>query len=274
MEEPLASDVQQSPGQDSRTVIEARGLTKRYEDGTLALDALELSVRAGEIYCLLGANGAGKTTALNLFLGFVPATAGRCLVMGEDTLGDPRARRHMAYLSESVELYGNFSARWNLGFFARLAGRNNLRRGDYDRALREVSLPERSFERKVRTFSKGMRQKLGLAITMIKDAPALFLDEPLSGLDPRAAQEVATALLELRDRGKAILTSTHDVFRMRDLADRVGILKEGRKVIELRREQLVDEDLEKLYFDYVGGMLPFHLSPLACAAELPTRRMT
>lgn len=252
MTESLANDRASQP----QAVIEARGLTKRYEDGTLALDALELTVHAGEIYCLLGANGAGKTTALNLFLGFIPATAGQGLVLGRDVVKDPEARQYMAYVSESVELYGNFSARWNLAFFARLAGRKDLGRGDYDQALREVGLPERSFEQKVRTFSKGMLQKLGLAIAIVKDAPALFLDEPLSGLDPRAAHEMAEALLELRDRGKAILTSTHDIFRMRDLADRVGILKEGRKVIERHREQLVDESLEKLYFDYVGGVLP------------------
>lgn len=252
-------------------VMEALGLTHRYEDGVLALDALDLVVRAGEIYCLLGANGAGKTTTLHLFLGFLRPTSGRIRVLGVDVVREPtKARQHMAYLSENVQLYGNFSARWNLAFFARLAGRYDLGPKDYDRALREVGLPEKAFEQKVRTFSKGMRQKLGLAIAIIKDAPALFLDEPLSGLDPRGALEMAETLQELRLRGKAILMSTHDIFRARELADRAGILKEGRKVVERTRAELAEEDLERLYFDYVRGGSP-HLLGASGTAEVEGR---
>jgi len=242
-------------------VIEGHGLTKRYEDGTLALDALELEVNPGEIYCLLGANGAGKTTTLNLLLGFLRPTAGQVRVMGLDPAQDPSARCYLAYLAEDVRLYGSFSARWNLGFFARLADRHDLGRDELDRALREVGLPEKAFEQKVRSFSKGMRQKLALAIAIIKNAPALILDEPLSGLDPRAAHEMSETLAALRDGGKAILMSTHDIFRARELADRVGILKEGRKVVERDRRQLAAEDLEKLYFDFVRGGLQSVASP-------------
>jgi len=243
-------------------VMEALGLTHRYEDGVLALDALDLVVHSGEIYCLLGANGAGKTTTLNLFLGFLRPTSGRIRVGGVDVVREPtKARQHMAYLSENVQLYGNFSARWNVAFFARLGGRHDLGPKDYDRALREVGLPENAFEQKVRSFSKGMCQKLGLAIAIVKDAPALFLDEPLSGLDPRAELEMVETLQELRLRGKAILISTHDIFRARELADRVGILKEGRKVVERSRAQLAEEDLERLYFDYVLGGIPRSLGP-------------
>lgn len=246
--QPVAGPAEVSP------VIEARGLTKRYEDGVLALDALDLSVDAGEIYCLLGANGAGKTTALHLFLGFLAPTTGQARVMGLEVQREPlAARRYMAYLSESVQLYGNFSARWNLAFFARLGGRHDLAQDDYDRALREVGLPEKAFEQRVRQFSKGMRQKLGLAIAIIKNAPALFLDEPLSGLDPKAAREMEETLLDLRDRGRAILMSTHDIFRARAVADRVGILKEGRKILERDRAELAEEDLERLYFSFVRG---------------------
>jgi ABC-2 type transport system ATP-binding protein len=256
-------------GEEDAVVMEALGLTHRYEDGVLALDALDLVVRAGEIYCLLGANGAGKTTTLNLFLGFLRPTSGRIRVAGIDVLREPvKARQHMAYLSENVQLYGNFSARWNLAFFARLSGRCDLGPKDFDRALREVGLPETTFEQKVRTFSKGMRQKLALAIAIVKDASALFLDEPLSGLDPRAALEMAETFQELRLRGKALLLSTHDIFRARELADRVGILKEGRKVVERSRAELAEEDLERLYFDYVRGGLPH---PPGSAGGLETR---
>jgi len=119
--------------------------------------------------------------------------------------------------------------------------------------LREVGLPERCFEQKIKEFSKGMRQKLGIAICMLKDTPALILDEPMSGLDPQASAEVMEILMELRDNGKAILMSTHDIFRAKEMADRVGIMKEGRKVIERTRDDLQYENLERLYLDYMRG---------------------
>jgi ABC-2 type transport system ATP-binding protein len=235
-------------------MIEAVGLTKRYEDGVLALDALDLQVGRGEIYCLLGANGAGKTTTINLFLNFIEPTAGTPLLNGVDATKDPlEAKRHVAYVSENVMLYGAFTARQNLDFFARLGGRQDLKRDDYHRVMRDVGLPERAFEQRVREFSKGMRQKLGIAIAITKDSPALLLDEPTSGLDPKAGAEFLETLAALRESGKAILMSTHDIFRARQLADRVGIMKEGRKVMELTREELEYENLEALYLDYMRG---------------------
>ena len=239
-------------------MIEAIDLSKRYEDGVMALDALNLHVKPGEIYCLLGANGAGKSTTIHLFLNFIEPTSGRALINGIDCAARPLdAKQHVAYVSENVMLYGNFTARQNLDFFARLAGRRHLSREQYYMAMRRVGLPERSFERRVKEFSKGMRQKLGIAIAMIKDAPALLLDEPTSGLDPKAAAEFLDTLRELRNQGKAVLMSTHDIFRARELADRVGIMKEGRKVMERTREELEFENLERLYLDYMrGGIEP------------------
>lgn len=235
-------------------MIEAKNLSKRYEDGVLALDALNLQVNSGEIYCLLGANGAGKTTTINLFLNFIEPTAGQALINGVDVEKNPlEAKRHVAYVSENVMLYGNFTARQNLDFFARLGGKKNLKREDYYRVMREVGLPEKAFEQRVKDFSKGMRQKLGIAIGMIKDAPALLLDEPTSGLDPKAAAEFLETLIDLRKQNKAILMSTHDIFRAKEVADRVGIMKEGRKVMERTREELQYENLERLYLDYMRG---------------------
>ncbi len=237
-------------------MIEAEDLTKRYEDGVLALDALNLAVAPGRIYCLLGANGAGKTTTINLFLNFIEPTSGRALIDGIDVARRPLdAKQHIAYLSENVMLYGNFTARQNLDFFARLGGRNQLDREAYYAVMRRVGLPERAFEQRVREFSKGMRQKLGIAICMIKDAPALIMDEPMSGLDPKAAAELVETLQELRNSGKAILMSTHDVFRAKEMADVVGIMKEGRKVMERSRAELGQDDLEQLYLDYMRGGL-------------------
>jgi len=235
-------------------MIEARNLSKRYEDGVLALDALNLRVNPGEIYCLLGANGAGKTTTINLFLNFIEATSGEALLNDIDVEKAPlEAKKYVAYVSENVMLYGNFTARQNLDFFAKLGGKKGLKRDDYYRVMREVGLPERAFEQRLKDFSKGMRQKLGIAIAMIKDAPALLLDEPTSGLDPKAGAEFLETLLDLKRQGKAILMSTHDIFRAKDVADRVGIMKEGRKVMERTREELEFENLEHLYLDYMRG---------------------
>ncbi len=246
-------------------MLEAKNLSKRYEDGVLALDALNLKVAPGEIYCLLGANGAGKTTTINLFLNFIEPSGGQVLINDVDVVKDPlSAKKYVAYVSENVMLYGNFTARQNLDFFAKLGGRKNLTREDSYRVMREVGLPEKAFEQRVKDFSKGMRQKVGIAIAMIKDAPALLLDEPTSGLDPKAAAEFLETLTELRGKGKAILMSTHDILRARDIADRVGIMKEGRKVIERTRDELQFENLERLYLDYMRGGLD-QSSPLSAS---------
>jgi ABC-2 type transport system ATP-binding protein len=233
-------------------ILKADDLSMRYEDGVLALDHLNLTVRAGEVYCLLGANGAGKTTTINLFLGFIPPTTGRCLINGIDVARDPlEAKRHVAFVSENVMLYGNFTARQNLDFFARLGGKPRLAREQSYQVMRRVSLQEKAFEQRVKTFSKGMRQKLGIAIAVIKDAAAILLDEPTSGLDPKAAEEFQDILRELKAEGKAILMSTHDIFRAKEIGDRVGIMKEGRLVMERTRAELQVEDLVKIYIDYM-----------------------
>jgi ABC-2 type transport system ATP-binding protein len=114
-----------------------------------------------------------------------------------------------------------------------------------------VGLQEKAFEQRVKTFSKGMRQKLGIAIAIVKDAPNVLLDEPTSGLDPKAAAEFMALLGELRDEGKTIFMSTHDIFRAKEHADRVGIMKEGRLVMVRTRRELGEEDLERLYLDYM-----------------------
>lgn len=233
-------------------MIQAIDLTKRYEDGLLALDHLNLSVQPGHIYCLLGANGAGKTTTINLFFDFIPPTSGTARINGIDCNKNPlEAKKYAAYVSENVMLYGNFTARQNLDFFTKLAGRKDLKKEDYHMVMRQVGLPERSFEQRVKTFSKGMRQKLGIAIAMLKQAPALLLDEPTVGLDPKAAADFVELLFRLRNEGKAILMSTHDVFRAKELADTVGIMKEGVLIMERTREDLKYEDLEKLYLKYM-----------------------
>ena len=180
-------------------MLQAIDLTKRYEDQQLALDALNLEIKEGEIFFLLGANGAGKTTTINLFLNFIEPTGGKALINGIDVTKDPlESKKYVSYVSENVMLYGNFTARQNLDFFAKLGGKPNLTKEDYYMRMREVGLQEEAFEKKVKTFSKGMRQKVGLTIAIIKDAPNILLDEPTAGLDPKAAAELMQILVNLK----------------------------------------------------------------------------
>ncbi len=233
-------------------MLQAIDLTKRYEDGLLALDHVNFEVKEAEIFCLLGANGAGKTTTINLFLNFIDPTDGKALINGIDSARNPlEAKKYVSYVSENVMLYGNFTARQNLDFFAKLGGKTNLSREDYYNVMRRVGLQEKAFEMKLKNFSKGMRQKLGISIAIIKDAPNILLDEPTSGLDPKAAAEFQKILAGLREEGKAIFMSTHDIFRAKAMADRVGIMKEGRLVMIRTREEFLEEDLEKIYLDYM-----------------------
>jgi ABC-2 type transport system ATP-binding protein len=233
-------------------MIKAIDLTKRYEDGLLALDHLNMTIQPGQIYCLLGANGAGKTTTINIFFNFIEPTSGQALLNGKDCAREPiEAKKNAAYVSENVMLYGNFSARQNLDFFTKLAGIRDVKREDYLKVLLQVGLSDRNLDQKVKTFSKGMRQKLGIAIAMLKRAPALLLDEPTSGLDPKAAAEFVELLMKLKAERKAILMSTHDVFRAKEVADTVGIMKAGVLIMERSKESLQHENLEKLYLDYM-----------------------
>jgi ABC-2 type transport system ATP-binding protein len=235
-------------------MLEADGLTKRYEDGTLALDDMSFSVPEGSVYAMLGGNGAGKTTTINLFLNFIEPTSGEARVAGIPTHKDPlAAKAKLAYVSENVMLYPNFTAMQNLDFFAKLGGKTEYTRADYERVLARVGLQSSAFDRRLKGFSKGMRQKCGIAIAILKDAPAILLDEPTSGLDPKAGIEFIRLLESLRDEGKAILMSTHDIFRAKEVADVVGIMNEGKLVMQRNASELRGQNLEDLYVEYMSG---------------------
>ena len=231
-------------------LLRARDLTKVFRSNT-ALDGLDLSVNAGEIVCLLGANGAGKTTTINLFLGFLEPTSGAAFVDGAEVGADlKRTRGKLGYVPEQVSLYPALTGLENLDYFVKLGG------GRADEArlrglLDEVGLDRGAADERVGGYSKGMRQKVGLAIALAKGAKALLLDEPLSGLDPSAANEFCRLLRRLADDGAAVLMATHDLFRARELADRIGIMKSGALVEELSPESLDQAALEQIYLRHM-----------------------
>ena len=232
-------------------MLEAQGLTKRY-DGVLALDALTLNVQPGEVYCLLGANGAGKTTTINLFLNFVQPTAGTATVRGLDVVKAPlETKKYLAYIPEQVMLYRNLSGVENLEYFSALAGHGRYTRADLRRFLEEAGLSEDAADRRLGTYSKGMRQKVGIAIALAKKAEALLLDEPTSGLDPKASNEFSGLLRKLSDQGVAVLMATHDLFRAKESGTRVGIMKYGRLVATLETKDIGHADLERIYLEHM-----------------------
>jgi ABC-2 type transport system ATP-binding protein len=239
---------------NNNVVLEAEKLTKRYEDDVLALDELSFAIKSAEIYAMLGANGAGKTTTINLFLNFIEPTSGEARVMGIVTHKEPLlAKEKLAFVSENVMLYQNFTAIQNLDYFAKLGGKKNYTRDDYRDVLLRVGLQEEAHNKRLKGFSKGMRQKCGIAIAILKDAPAILLDEPTSGLDPKAGYEFIQLLDNLRSEGKSILMSTHDIFRAREISDTVGIMNQGKLVMQAGKDELTDKDLEQLYMKYMAG---------------------
>ncbi len=227
-------------------------LNKVYPNGVHAVHDLDLKVSVGNIYIMLGANGAGKTTTLMLTLGFTAPTSGRILINGIDINKEPlKAKHHVSYVSENVQLYGNFTAMQNLEFFARVGGRPDITRDEVSGTLTRVGLPEETHGRQVKSFSKGMRQRLGIAIGIIRQTELILLDEPTSGLDPKGGQEFVHLLKELRDEGRAILMTTHDIFRAKELASCLGIMVRGELAVTRTASELVNEDLEKLYIAHI-----------------------
>ena len=228
-------------------------LRKVYEDGTVGVDDLDLQIKEGEIFVLLGANGAGKTSTIMMIFGFTEPTEGTITIAGIDVHKKPlEAKQHAAYVSENVMLYGNFTARQNLRFFTHLGGRVDISDDELHAIIRRVGLADNAMSRRVRGFSKGMRQRLGIAIAILKNAELIVLDEPTSGLDPKGGAEFLKILEELRSEGKSVLMSSHDVFRAKAIADRVGIMRRGKLIEVLDREALDKVNLEQIYLEYMA----------------------
>ena len=233
-------------------MLEAISLSKTY-DHHPALTDLNLTVGGGDVYCLLGANGAGKTTTINLFMNFISPTSGQAKVNGLDVAQGQEVKKHLAYIPENLNLYGTLTGMENLQFFAGLGG-TPLGGEKPDKAvaeelLRGVGLSPEFIHRRVSKYSKGMRQKVGIAIAKAKHADNLLMDEPTSGLDPQASNEFAQLLSTLRENQVAILMATHDLFRAKESGTHIGIMRAGRLVHSLKSEEISLGELEQLYLE-------------------------
>ncbi len=234
-------------------MLQAIGLSKSY-NGTKALDSLDLSIEPGQVFCLLGANGAGKTTTINLFLNFIEATAGQALVGGLNVAEHSlETKKHLGYIPEQVMLYRNLTGLENLEYFTALAGHEEYSKDQLRGFLTGVGLHEEAVGRRVSGYSKGMRQKVGIAIAVAKKATALLLDEPTSGLDPKASNEFSELLKRLSGEGVAVLMATHDLFRAKETGTHAGIMRQGRLVARLTTEEIGHADLERLYLEHMHG---------------------
>lgn len=232
-------------------MLEAIGLTKRYGE-QLALDHLNLHIQPGEIYCLLGANGAGKTTTVNLFLNFLTPDEGQVRINGIDVTQEPVAsKKYVAYIPEQVNLYGTLTGLENLRYFSALALGQTLPRERLLELMQEVGLDPSAADKRVAAYSKGMRQKVWIAVALAKQAKALLLDEPTSGLDPYAAAEFTHLLQRASDAGVAVLATTHDLFHAKQTATRIGIMKRGQLVESLDSRQISAIDLQALYLQHM-----------------------
>jgi ABC-2 type transport system ATP-binding protein len=233
-------------------VLEASRLSKRY-NGVTALDTLDLTIQPGEVFCLLGANGAGKSTTINLFLNFIDPDDGVARVKGLDVTQYPlETKKYLAYIPEQVMLYRNLSGLENLAYFSALAGRTDYTADELAAFLEQVGLAAEVSSRRVATYSKGMRQKVGIAIALAKQAEALLLDEPTSGLDPKASNEFSGLLTQMSRAGVAVLMATHDLFRAKETGTRIGIMKHGRLVETLQTTEISHADLERIYLTHMN----------------------
>ncbi len=212
-------------------VIEAEGLTKRY-NGAAAVDHVSFQVSRGEIFGLLGPNGAGKTTTILMLLGLTDLTEGEARVLGHDPEREPLAvKRRVGYLPDSVGFYDHMTAAQNLRYTARLMGMRETEREDrMAAALRRVELTEVA-DNRVATFSRGMRQRLGLAEILMKEAAVAILDEPTSGLDPQATLELLDMIRALKREGVSVLLSSHLLDRVQSVCDRVALFQAGKIVL-------------------------------------------
>jgi ABC-2 type transport system ATP-binding protein len=240
----------------TENVITARGLTKRYRRTTV-IDAIDFDVAKGEIFGLLGPNGAGKTTTILMMLGLTDVTAGEVRVLGHDPVRQPLAvKRRVGYLPDSVGFYDYLTAAENLVYTARLMGLAPAERARrITEALSRVQLGDVA-NKPVRTFSRGMRQRLGLAEIVMKGAEIAILDEPTSGLDPQATVDFLALIEQLKHEGVTILLSSHLLDQVQRVCDRVALFQAGRIVLQGTVPELAKEVLGAGFVVEVDAVAP------------------
>jgi ABC-2 type transport system ATP-binding protein len=241
-------------------IVEVKNLRVEYrpqisgQAKKVAVNDLTLSVQRGEVFGFLGPNGAGKTTTMNVLLGFVNATGGAAFLFGVD-VRKPIARQRIGYLPELTYYYKFLTAEELLRFYARIFG---IARAETERRIDELmKLVELDGARKrpIKTYSKGMQQRVGLAQALINNPDLLILDEPTSGLDPLGRMKVREIIQRLKNDGKTVLFSSHELGEVETVCDRVAIINQGELKVEGRVSELVSKyqcDLEKIFLNIVG----------------------
>ena len=229
-------------------MLRAINVTKSF-NGKVALKDVSFEVKKGETFCLLGQNGAGKTTTINIFLGFINKDGGQAFV-GEKEVGKDNINTLTAYIPETVQLYGNLSGVENLDFFSRLAGFIYSNK-ELESFLLKIGLQSEDQHQRLSFYSKGMRQKVGIAIALAKNAEVIFMDEPTSGLDPKATAEFTKICKELSAMGKVIFMATHDIFNAVEVGTTIGIMKEGVLVQQLKTSEIDAGKLNQLYLETI-----------------------
>lgn len=216
----------------SDLVLEAKGLTKRYGD-FVAVDHLDLDLRKGEVFGLLGPNGAGKTTTILMLLGLTEPTSGEVSVLGFDPARQPLSvKARVGYMPDQVGFYDELTARENLIYIAKLNGvpGDQIKRR-VEEAIERVRLSH-VIDKRTATFSRGMRQRLGLADVLVKNPQLIIMDEPTQGLDPELAHEFLELIHSLKAEGTTIMLSSHLLHQVQAICDRVGLFSQGRMVLQ------------------------------------------
>jgi ABC-2 type transport system ATP-binding protein len=241
-------------------ILETRNLGVEYrpqgrgQGRKVAVQGLNLKVQAGEVFGFLGPNGAGKTTTMNVLLGFIEATSGDAFLFGVN-VREPIARQRIGYLPELTYYYKFLTAEELLRFYARIFG---LARAETDRRIAQLlKLVEldHAAKRPIKSYSKGMQQRVGLAQALINNPDLLILDEPTSGLDPLGRMKVREIIQRLKNDGKTVFFSSHELGEVETVCDRVAIINQGQLKVEGRVADLVERhqaNLEKIFLNIIG----------------------
>ena len=238
-------------------IVEIENLSKDYEVGfwkkkrVRALDDLNLQVEGGQIFGFLGGNGAGKTTTIKILMSLIFPTTGRAKVLGSD-ISDVRMHQKIGYCPENPYFYDYLKARELMNYFGELFGLNQSQRNrKTEELLTRVGLEEKDWNKQLRKFSKGMLQRVGLAQALINEPEIVFLDEPMSGLDPIGRREIRELISELRDNGTTVFMSTHILSDIEALCDNVAILRQGKLAATGKLDDLLTQSGEKQSFEVV-----------------------